>query len=72
MSEYALFNHVKTHFFTCGNLFSKNNGTWEFIFEEKVVFETSENENPSKITSCMALKIWEIAIGMYLHLINTI
>ena len=37
--------------FTCGNLFSKNNQTWEFIFEEKGLFETSENKNPSKMTS---------------------
>ena len=37
--------------FTCGNLFSKSNQTWEFIFEEKVLFETSKNKNRSKITS---------------------
>ena len=37
--------------FTCGNLFSKNNRTWEFIFEEKGLFEISENKNLSKITS---------------------
>ena len=37
--------------FTCGNLFSKNNRTWEFIFEEKSLFEISENKNLSKITS---------------------
>ena len=37
--------------FSCGNLFSKTNGTWEFIFEEKALFEISENKNLSKITS---------------------
>ena len=36
---------------TCGNLFSKNDSTWEFIFEEKDLFETSKNKNPSKVTS---------------------
>ena len=37
--------------FTSGNLFSKNNRSWEFIFEEKYLFETSENRNPSEITN---------------------
>ena len=36
--------------FNCGNLFSKNNQTWEFIFEEKGLFEVSKNKNLSKIT----------------------
>jgi len=34
-----------------GNLFSKTNGTWELILEEKALFEISENKNLSKITS---------------------
>jgi len=37
--------------FNCGNLFSKINGTMEFIFKEKALFEISENKNLSKITS---------------------
>ena len=41
--------------FTCGNLFSKSNRTWEFIFEEKGLFEISENKNLSKITSYTVL-----------------
>ena len=51
MSEYTLFNHVKYIIFTCGNLLSKNNRTWEIIFKEKGLFETSENKIPLKITS---------------------
>ena len=37
--------------FSCGNLFSKTNRTWEFIFEEKALFKISENKNLSKIAS---------------------
>ena len=44
---------LKHAIFACGNLFSKNNRTLEFIFEEKGLFKTSENKNPSKITSYM-------------------
>jgi len=37
--------------FTCGNLFSKNSLTWEFIFGKAGPFEISKNKNLSKISS---------------------
>ena len=43
-------DHMKLAAFACGNLFSKNNWTWEYIFEEKSLFKTSNNKNTSKIT----------------------
>jgi len=46
-----MLDHVILVASTCENLFSKNNQRWEFIFEEKGLFEISENKNLSKITS---------------------
>ena len=40
-------DHMKLVASTCGNLFSKKNGRWEFIFEEKGLFEISPNKNLS-------------------------
>ena len=39
----TILDHVKA--FTCGNLFLKNNWTWEFIFKEKGLFKTSKSKN---------------------------
>jgi len=41
--------------FACGNLFSKNSLTWEFIFEKTGPFKISKNKNLSKITSYMVI-----------------
>jgi len=46
--------------FICGNLFSKNNRTWEFIFEENGLFKISENKNLLKITSHM---VWTTVVA---------
>jgi len=46
-----MLDRVKLVASTYENLFSKNNWRWEFIFEEKSLFEISENKNLSKITS---------------------
>ena len=45
--------------FACGNLFSKNSLTWEFIFEKASPFEISENKNLSKITSYTVYSIFK-------------
>jgi len=37
--------------FNCGKIFVEG-CPQEFIFEEKDLFEISENKNPSKITHC--------------------
>ena len=48
--------------FYCGNVFSKNSWTQEFIFAEKGPFEISKNKNPSKITHYM------VAVPQHAHL----
>ena len=58
-----MLDHVKLVASTCDNLLSKNNQRWEFIFEEKGLFEISKNKNRLKITSYTVIAIGR---GIYL------
>ena len=58
-----LFDHVKAHYFYLWEFIFEEQQDLEFIFEEKGLFETSENKNPSKITSCTVIQTLYILIN---------
>ena len=59
---------MKSVTFNCGTLFSKNSRSWEFIFEEKSLFEISQNKYQLKITRYMVSVKLKILLSYFLKI----